>query len=194
MKQHRVLILIIAVTIGAVLSGLLYPFFALHWQISNYESSLQRWRQSQPRHYTYEVTWQDFDRFQSNWQIDIQDGQLVQARDPNTSQSLNPNLLAYAKEFVLIDNLFVRIDESLPPASSIGGYVGRAYPNFVRFLSYHGIEMPRDWACVPPLPKVRYNAQWGYPTYVKSETNPCFATNVARTKVEVTISNFQPLP
>jgi hypothetical protein len=144
------------------------------------------------------VIWQDAialeRQTQHHWQIEMQDSQFIQVRDLATGQLLDPHTLHYREEFVLTDKLFLRIDESLPRHLSIGGSIGRAYPSLIRFLSSHSISLPYDWVCVPPIPKAVYDAQWGYPTYVESETNPCFATSAERTKVKVTINNFQPLP
>jgi len=175
----------------ALLIGLI---FAPYWLLQNeYHRAQQKWRQLQPRHYQYEALWKGV-----LFQVEIQDGQIIRVVDLSTHKTPEPYFWSYAKEYVLVDELFQEIDILfITPEPSIDEYISMTYPEIIDLIAAHGIPI-KSWVnpCVYPLPTIHYHSEWGYPEYLKFRGSPCnarlFGTPIPQE--ELIISNFKLLP
>jgi hypothetical protein len=146
-----------------------------------HEWARQRWEQRRPRHYELEVSWAH------NWsfghaRVEIRDGRLVGGIDLDTGRSLEVNKRGSAAYFGSIDRLFALIEWQTRPAERWQDQLARYHPQLARRLN----------PCAAPLPAVRYDAEYGYPTDIDYYDTECIARFFNRSSV--TIRHFRPLP
>lgn len=129
--------------------------------------------------------------------VEIQDHQVIQVVDLSTHRPPEPYFWSYAKEFVLVDELFQEIDMLfIMPEPSIDEYISMTYPEIIDLMAAHGTPI-KSWVnpCAYPLPTIHYHSEWGYPEYLKFRMHPCVARAFGDPlEEELIISNFQLLP
>ncbi|HSO13242.1 MAG TPA: hypothetical protein VLT51_12760 [Anaerolineales bacterium] len=94
------------------------------------------------------------------FQVEIQDGQIIRVVDLSTHKTPEPYFWSYAKEFVLVDELFQEIDMLfITPEPSIDEYISMTYPEIIDLMAAHGIPI-KSWVnpCVYPLPTIHYHS------------------------------------
>lgn len=146
-----------------------------------HEWARQRWEQRRPRRYELEVSWAN------NWsfghaRVEILDGQLVSGIDLDTGGPLGASKRSSAAYFGSIDQLFALIEWQTRPAERWQAQLARYHPLLARRLN----------PCAAPLPGVRYDAEYGYPTDIDYYDTECLARFFNRSSVS--IRRFRPLP
>lgn len=148
-----------------------------------HDQARQRWKQHNLRHYEVEVAWS------SNWshghlRAEMRDNRIVGGVDLDTGRSLVPLSLESApygaNYYVVIDNLFELIQAQSRTPANWRTLVARYNPLLAGWLA----------PCAAPLPTVRYDAEYGYPTSINYRGSPC----TKQGDVNVMVKHFQPLP
>lgn len=166
--------LLLACVAGLVVVSLpLLPF--------QHQWARQRWQQRGLRHYEVDVSWASGWSF-GHMQVEMRDNQIVRAVDLDSGQPLSQSRLFQTQHFASIDTLFELIDHQT-----------RLSPNWRYQLARYN-RLLGHWLdpCAAPLPRVRYDAQFGYPASVEYYDTPCIETDFNLSTVKIT--QFHPLP
>lgn len=141
----------------------------------------RRWEQQRPRHYELEVAWANGWNF-GDVLVEVRDNRIVNGVDLDRRQPLDLDNLYSAGYFASIDNLFRLIDGQIRPSSNWRYQLSRYHP-----LLAHQLD-----PCAAPLPRVRYDAEYGYPTTIDYYDSSCIETDFNLSNVR--IKQFHPLP
>lgn len=167
------------ILLAALLAGLavvVAPFmpFQNRW-------AQQRWQQHGLRHYELEISWANGWNY-GEAHVEMRDGQIIQALDPVTGRPLDPQKLVSARYFGSVDNLFEIIEKYVQPEW-----------NWRNLLAHYAPPLANQLVpCVAPLPKVSYDAQFGFPAELWY--NDTWCANTFFNYSHVAIRHFRPLP
>jgi hypothetical protein len=149
-----------------------------------HQSARQRWEQRGLRHYELDARWMNGLGSDQHLRVEVRDNQAVAGVNLDTGQALSHGELIAISNYVVIDTLFEIIAELTRPAADWHNQIARYHPLLAQWFS----------PCAAPLPQVRYDAEYGYPTDFYYRGYPCIATLRSRTRAKMQIERFRPLP
>jgi hypothetical protein len=188
-----------SIALGAGLGALLLGAFLLANLVWSYPLARQLWRWRQPDHYRYDVLWRSAG-YEEHWQVEIRNGQIVAVVGANADRLADTTWLPAARAYVVIDGMFLRIQERTSLAAALGLAFARVFPRLNHRLAYSRLPLLSEWAwsnrCADPPPLVRYDPRWGYPASVqlrRTRNAVCgFFFDFGDT-MELTVDGFEPL-
>jgi hypothetical protein len=137
------------------------------------------WERQRPAHYQIEVRWRS-GGYVAHQLLEVRHEQIVGGTDLITQAPLTRVEIGIMSHMFPVRQTFAQIEaiEAWPPTWR--GRLARIVPWFA-----HHID-----PCAVPPPVVNYDPQFGYPTFLRAQTNPCF-NGVG---FEASIDAFAPLP
>lgn len=168
-----------AALLVALFAGLIV--LALPMMPFQYQRARQRWEQQRMRHYEVEVSWANGWDY-GNARVELRDGQIVRALDLDTGQPLVASKRSSAGYFGSIDNLFEIIQTYVQPQLNWRNLLAHYVPALTSQLV----------SCAAPLPRVRYDPQFGFPADIWYNDSWCANTFFNYSNVKIT--RFSPLP
>jgi hypothetical protein len=162
----------------------------------------ERWAQLKPYHYIYTIEIHS-SFWDHRFQIEILNNGFLgminlESGEPAELWKMEPNSFLHTTnelmEYLVIDGVFRLIHQAIHPPYNAQSFLARANPNLYYSLAMKGV-LPFDWqGCNPAYPRVRYDAEIGFPRQVYLYGQPCSSVIDLHMPISLVIQDFTKLP